>query len=102
MLDNKENILDNADELDNIIILNDEDGEDIRLEFLNLIEHDRKGYVVLLPMDDDEETGEVMILQVEESSDGEESYVSVDDEETLMKVFQIFKNKMKDEFSFLD
>lgn len=102
MLDNKENILDNADELDNIIILNDENGEDIRFEFLDLIEHDRKGYIVLLPMDDDEETGEVIILQVEESSDGEESYVSVDDEETLMKVFQIFKNKMKDEFSFLD
>ena len=32
----------------------------------------------------------------------EETYVSVDDEETLNKVFEIFKEKFKDEFNFLD
>ncbi len=102
MLDNKENIFDNADEIDNVIVLNDENGEDIKFEFLDLIEYEGNEYVVLLPVDDEEEAGEVVILLVEESSDDEESYSSVDDEETLMKVFQIFKDKMKDEFNFLD
>ena len=37
----------------------------------------------------------------EEDSD-QESYVSVENEETLMKVFNIFKDKFKDEFDFVD
>ena len=32
----------------------------------------------------------------------EESYVSVDDEETLNKVFEIFKERFKDDFDFVD
>ena len=32
----------------------------------------------------------------------EESYVSVDDENVLTAVFEIFKEKFKDEFNFTD
>ena len=39
--------------------------------------------------------------KVDEDSD-EESYVGVDDEEILNKVFQIFKEKYKDDFNFVD
>ena len=35
-------------------------------------------------------------------SEDEESYVSVDDEEVLNKVFEIFKEKFKDEFNFVE
>ena len=45
----------------------------------------------------------MVILKVEDTdSDDEESYVSVDDEETLNKVFEMFKEKFKDEFNFVD
>ena len=91
------------EELDNIIVLNDEDGNEVQFEFLDLIELDGEEYVVLLPTEDDEEEGEVVILKVEDTdSEEEESYVSVDDEETLNKVFEIFKEKFKDEFNFID
>ena len=92
------------EELDNIIILNDENGEEVKFEFLDLVELDGEEYVVLLPADEDEdEEGEVVILQVEDTEDEEEeSYVSVDDEDTLNKVFEIFKEKYKDEFNFVD
>ena len=91
------------EELDNIIILNDEDGNDVKFEFLDLIEYDSEQYIVLLPVEETEEAGEVVILKVEETeSEEEESYVSVDDEETLNKVFDIFKEKFKDEFNFAD
>ena len=43
------------EELDNIIILNDEDGNEVQFEFLDLIELDGEEYVVLLPVEDDEE-----------------------------------------------
>ena len=55
------------------------------------------------PVEETEEPGEVVILKVEETeSEEEESYVSVDDEETLNQVFDIFKEKLKDEFNFAD
>ena len=96
------------EEVDNIIILNDEDGNEVRFEFLDLVELDNEEYVVLLPVDDEEseEPGEVVILKVEDSDDDSdeetESYVSVEDEETLTKVFEMFKDKFKNEFDFVD
>ena len=93
------------EDLSNIIILSDENGEDVQFEFLDLIEYDSEEYVVLLPVieEGEEEDGEVVILKVEDSEDDEdESYVSVDDEETLNQVFEIFKEKFKDEFNFTD
>lgn len=93
------------DEESNIIILNDENGNEIRFEFLDLISLDDEEYVVLLPVleEGEEDDGEVVILRLEETdSETEESYVSVDDEEILNKVFQIFKEKFKDEFNFED
>mgnify|MGYP004678243577 CR=1 FL=1 len=93
------------EDLSNIIILSDENGEDVQFEFLDLIEYDSEEYVVLLPVidEEDEDDGEVVILKVEDSGDeDEESYVSVDDEEILNKVFEIFKEKFKDEFNFTD
>ena len=92
------------EEVDNIIVLNDENGNEVKFEFLDLVELDGEEYVVLLPADEDEEEeGEVVILKVEDTDDEEEeSYVSVDDEETLNKVFEMFKEKFKDEFNFVD
>lgn len=91
---------DNFNELDNTIVLTDENGNEERFEFLDLIEFESKKYVVLLPVNDDD--GQVVILELEEGSGDEENYISVDDEDTLMSVFEIFKEKFKDEFNFVD
>ena len=93
----------NGEELDNIIVLNDENGNEVQFEFLDLIELDQEEYVVLLPVveEGEEDEGEVVILKVEDTdSEDEETYVSIDDEQTLNKVFEIFKDKFKDEFNF--
>jgi len=93
----------NNEELDNIIILNDENGNETEFEFLDLIEFEGEEYVVLLPVEETEDAGEVVILKLEDTeSEDEESYVSVDDEDTLNKVFEIFKEKFKDDFNFVD
>ena len=94
--------LEMEDELDNIIVLNDENGEEVKFEFLDLIEFEDEEYVVLLPLEEEEDAGEVVILKVEDTdSEEEESYVSVDDQDVLQKVFEIFKDKFKDEFNFI-
>ena len=40
----------NMEELDNIITLNNENGEEVNFEFLDLVELDNEQYVVLLPV----------------------------------------------------
>lgn len=102
----EENFVDsefNEDE-SNIVVLNDEEGNEIKFEFLDLIEYESEEYVVLLPIDEDgeNEDGEVVILKLEDTDTDEEAYVSVDDEVTLNAVFEIFKDKFKDEFNFTD
>ena len=93
----------NNEELDNIIVLNDEEGNEAEFEFLDLIEYEGEEYVVLLPAEEADDAGEVVILKLEDTeSEEEESYVSVDDEDTLNKVFEIFKEKFKDDFNFVD
>ena len=97
----------NNEELDNIIVLNDEEGNETEFEFLDLIELDDEEYVVLLPVTEEgeEEEGEVVILKVEDTDDedsDEESYVSIEDEDILNRVFEIFKEKFKDDFDFVD
>lgn len=87
------------EELDNIITLTDDDGQEVAFEFLDLIEYQDSQYVVLLPKDD--EDGEVLILRVDDMDDEDlESYVSVEDDATLEAVFSIFKEHYRDEFDF--
>ena len=96
-----------GEELDNIVILNDEEGNEVKFEFLDLVELDDEEYVVLLPITDEgeEDEGEVVILKIEDNEDEnseEESYVSVEDEAILNQVFEIFKEKFKNDFDFVD
>lgn len=88
------------EELDNLIVLTDEDGNDVSFEFLDLLEYEGEEYVVLLPTD--EESDEVVILLLREEDDETESYLPVESEETLNAVFELFKDKFKDEFNFED
>ena len=99
MSDMNENIEEFEEDNGNYITLTDDDGNEVSFEFLDLIEYKSHEYVVLLPFDD--ESDEVVILEIKETEDSElEEYLSVDDEEILNTVFEIFKEKFKDEFNF--
>lgn len=90
-------------ESENIIVLNGQDGTQTRFEFLDLIEYRGKNYVVLLPVDDEDDDGNVVILQVDEETDSdEESYLEVEDDSIVQAVFRIFKEKNKDSYDFTD
>ena len=71
---------------------------------MDLIQYQNEEYVILLPVDETEKENEseVVILHLEEGEEStdEESYCSVEDEEVLNAVFEIFKEKFKDEFDF--
>jgi len=84
---------------DNLFVLNDEDGNEIKFEFLDLIELENENYVVLYPLENDNE--EVVILKVQETEGDLDEYLSVD-EKTLQAVYAIFKEKFKDVYDFQD
>ena len=83
-----------------IIVLKDEEGRDVRFEFLDLLEYDGEEYVILMQEDDD--SGEVE-KQLKEREDEEgEDYVAVEDEETLDRVYELFRKKHRDDYHFID
>ena len=85
-----------------ILALNDGTNGIIEFELLDSIRYNNDEYVVLLPADvPEEEPGEVVILKVVISK-GDESYVSVGDEEVVNAVFSLFKEHTKDDFEFVD
>ncbi len=90
------------EEFDNIITLNDENGKQVNFEFLDLIEYKGGDYVVLYP-ENDEESTDVVILKVEAGdSEDESTFVGIDDEATLMAVFEIFKERIESEFDVIE
>ncbi len=83
-----------------IIVLKDEEGRDVRFEFLDLLEYDGEEYVILMQEDDD--SGEVVILRLEGEDEEGEDYVAVEDEETLDQVYDLFRKKHRDDYHFID
>ncbi|WP_027627100.1 DUF1292 domain-containing protein [Ruminiclostridium cellobioparum] len=90
------------EERDDIVILVGEDGEEVEFEHIDTIEMNGNEYVVLLPVEDqeNEEADEVVILKVDHGDDGEDSFVTVDDEDELNSVFEEFKTRMEEEYDF--
>lgn len=84
-----------------IITLEDDLGNEQDFEFLDVVEYNNDEYIILLPVEgEEEEKNEVMILRIESIDDETENYVGIDDEETLQKVFDIFKKRYEDQFDF--
>ena len=81
-----------------ILTLTDENGQDVDFEYLDCIEYLGKEYLVLMPTE--EQSTEIIILEVEPVDDENENYLSVQDEEILNTVYEIFKDKYKDVLTF--
>lgn len=88
------------EERDDIVVLIGEDGEEVEFEHIDTLEMNDNEYVVLIPLDgqEDEEVDEVVILKVEHTDEGEDSFITIDDEEELNAVFEEFKARMEEEY----
>jgi uncharacterized protein YrzB (UPF0473 family) len=82
-------------------VLEDEDGNEIEFELGDKLVYEGKEYVVLLPLDEDDNG--IVILEYQEGGDEEgDLYLDVEDEDVLNAVFDMFKEKYADEFDFVD
>lgn len=80
------------------ITIEDDEGHEYELEHLDTIEFEGSEYMVFLPADMDEDDPDygLIILKVDET-DGEEQFVSVDDEEELRRVYEYYMETIFDE-----
>ena len=81
-----------------VLTLTDENGNDVEFEYMDCIEYGGKEYLILMPAED--ESGEIVILEIEPVDEENENYLSVDDEAVLNAVYSIFKEKYKDILNF--
>ena len=90
------------EEYTNVITLTDSDGSDVDFEVLDIVPYKEHEYVVMLPVDDESDSPEAVILELlEAEEDNEEDMLQgVDDEEILNAVFSLFMEKNADEFQF--
>ena len=97
---NNEDFAPEIQEEANIIVLTDDEGNDVEFEFLDTVEYDGDEYIIL--MENVEDNDEVIVLKIENLDDENENYVGGEDEVVLDAVFNIFKDRYKDEFTFTD
>ena len=83
-----------------ILTLTDENGTDVDFEYLDCIEYEGKEYLVLMPVE--EESNEIVILEVEPVDEENENYLAVSDEAVLDAVYAIFKERYADILTFED
>ena len=84
----------------NILTLTDENGVESQFEYLDVIEHEGKEYLFLLPVE--EESDEIVILEIEPVDEENENYLAVEDEAVLQAVYAIFKERYQDVLTFAD
>lgn len=76
----------------------DDEGQKFELEHLDTFEFEGGEYMVFLPADMDENDPDygLILLRVEEA-DGEEQFVSIDDEDELARVYEYYMQKVFEE-----
>lgn len=88
------------EEDDSILTLTDENGQDMEFEYLDCIAYQGTEYLILMPVEDEE--NEIVILEIQPVDEENENYVAVEDEATLDAVYGIFKERYKDILNFAD
>ena len=86
----------------NFITLTDEDGNEIELEYVDAIEVDGQTYMAFFPTVDDEadeaaaeEFGLVILKSITEN--GEELLSTLDSDEELNRVYDLFMEQLRDD-----
>ena len=83
-----------------ILTLCDENGEDIRFEYMDCIAYNGVEYLILMPADDD--SNQIVILEIQPVDEENENYLAVEDEAVLDAVYGMFKERHAGELEFAD
>jgi uncharacterized protein YrzB (UPF0473 family) len=81
-----------------IITLTDDEGQEYELEHLDTLEHGGTVYMAFIPTDtpDDETEVDMIILKAEEE-DGEEILATLDSDEEMERVYELFMQRLSED-----
>ena len=99
----KENVT--PEEEEGIVVLTDEEGKELRFEIVAQTEKNDNVYFAMVPVDDQKEDSEVeeyVILKLEENEDGEEFFVTIDDDEEYDDITDVFDDLFSQEVFYED
>ncbi|MBE7030999.1 MAG: DUF1292 domain-containing protein [Ruminococcaceae bacterium] len=92
----------NKNQENKILTFTDEDGNEVRYEIADSFEYNNQVYVALLPPEEEEFDADVLIMRIETEDSGEDVLVYIQDDEELDGAFEMFKERVSDEYDFLD
>ena len=78
-----------------LVTVLDDEGNEHQFELLDAIETDDGRYVALLPVYDDADDGELIILEVAEEN-GEDLLVPIEDDAVFDEIAEIFEERLSD------
>ena len=84
----------------NFVTLTDDEGNDIELEYVDALEHNGTTYMAFFPVveedSEDEENEEEygLVIPKSQMENGEEFLVTIDDEEEIDKVYDLFMEQI--------
>ena len=84
----------------NFVTLTDDEGNDIELEYVDALEHNGTTYMAFFPVveedSEDEENEEEygLVILKSQMENGEEFLVTIDDEEEIDKVYDLFTEQI--------
>ena len=87
----------------NFVTLTDDEGNDIELEYVDALEHNGTTYMAFFPVveedSEDEENEEEygLIILKSQMENGEEFLVTIEDEEEIDKVYDLFMEQMMED-----
>ena len=81
-----------------VFTLTDEEGNESDFEFIGRIELDNNTYVALIPVEGTEE--EYVILKVETDENGEETLITIEDDDEFDKVADAFEDEFMSEIDY--
>lgn len=81
-----------------IFTLEDDLGNEVEFELLDVINYKNEEYAVLVENIPD--VKDFTILKIDSIDDKEEVYVGIDDEALVQKIFDIFKKNHPDDFNY--
>ena len=87
----------------NFVTLTDDEGNDVELEYVDALEYNGTTYMAFFPVveeDSEEEENEEeygLVILKSQMENGEEFLVTVDDEEEIDKVYDLFMEQMMED-----
>lgn len=84
-------------EEDEIVTLTDEEGNDRDFFVLAELDYKDKWYIYLEPVEptEDFQEGEIIIFELGENENGDETFIAIEDEKILNEVFELFLKEME-------